>query len=645
MRIVRIAILILLAASTCLSNGDVAYGRAGGGGGFSGGGGFGGGGFSGGGFGGGGFGGGGFAFGSGGSDEGGAIEGTFVLVIVVLLILFQLYKHYYAPSAKGSASPSDFSYRAIKHDEKTAEAVIRSADPNFNTEQFLTRVSAAFLKVQDAWQQQNLQPARHFISDGIWERFSLQIQEQKDLGYRDHMEQIEFRSSLLAEAKAAGVFDVLTVQITASAIDYRVSLESGKYLSGNRSPERFTEFWSFVRRRGVHTKADQRGLMEGFCPNCGDAVRINRFARCASCEAFLRSGEYDWVLAEITQGSVWQPKRDPEDEIAYSYRERRDPGFSIQHLEDRTSVIFWRKAMADRLGTVNPLLKMATDDLCQQFADHYEKHESRSERRYLGGCAVGSVEFRGIVETDNSDYALVQIHWSANEFSVRSDGAIYDHERWSRYRHLFVLMRKRGVQSNIQRSIDSAHCPNCGAPESDVASDACEFCNTVLNDGSHDWVLSEYLVQYSTAAREWYQKAERAVSLAASPDADPSYADLLAWMVKVVASDKKIDRREQTVIRHLAAKQGMPEPVLAGLMNSALRGELDAPSPPSRRAGRVWLERLADVALLDDHVETDERELLEQLGKRIGWGDFDVKLVINKRRAERKREARRIASR
>jgi hypothetical protein len=54
---------------------------------------------------------------------------------------------------------------------------------------------------------------------------------------------------------------------------------------------------------------------------------------------------------------------------------------------------------------------------------------------------------------------------------------------------LFVLWRKPGVKTDGGKGISSAHCPSCGAPESDSASAACDFCGAVLNDGSHGWVL------------------------------------------------------------------------------------------------------------------------------------------------------------
>jgi len=52
-------------------------------------------------------------------------------------------------------------------------------DPQFDEQQFLARVSQAFLKIQDAWSRQDLSAVRPFISDGIRERFSFQFNMQQ----------------------------------------------------------------------------------------------------------------------------------------------------------------------------------------------------------------------------------------------------------------------------------------------------------------------------------------------------------------------------------------------------------------------------------------------------------------------------------
>ena len=79
--------------------------------------------------------------------------------------------------------------------------------------------------------------------------------------------------------------------------------------------------------------------MEGHCPNCGAPIDINQNANCQHCKAFLRSGEYDWVLCEITQECEWQATK-TTNLPGIQQTVERDPDFNTQELEDRTSVMF-----------------------------------------------------------------------------------------------------------------------------------------------------------------------------------------------------------------------------------------------------------------------------------------------------------------
>ena len=76
------------------------------------------------------------------------------------------------------------------------------------------------------------------------------------------------------------------------------------------------------------------GLLEGNCPNCGAAVgQLNQSAVCEHCEAVLRSGQFDWVLVEITQASEYVPGVDSM--IAGETQVQAiDPDFTVTHLED-----------------------------------------------------------------------------------------------------------------------------------------------------------------------------------------------------------------------------------------------------------------------------------------------------------------------
>ena len=59
-------------------------------------------------------------------------------------------------------------------------------------------------------------------------------------------------------------------------------------------------------------------------------------------------------------------------------------------------------------------------------------------------------------------------------------------------RYLMTFNRKSGVKTKVGTSNKSTtNCPNCGAPTEITSSGQCEYCDSVITTGEHDWVLSD----------------------------------------------------------------------------------------------------------------------------------------------------------
>jgi predicted lipid-binding transport protein (Tim44 family)/uncharacterized tellurite resistance protein B-like protein/predicted nucleic acid-binding Zn ribbon protein len=487
-----------------------------------------------------------------------------------------------------------------------------------------------------------------FISDGIYERFSLQFMEQRDFGYREHVSDVVIHQMQLAQISRDEFFHVVTVRVAASCIDYRVSLDTGKHVSGNRKTETFVEYWSFLRRRGVQTE-QRPGLIEGHCPNCGADIQLNQSAKCPSCDSLLRSGQYDWVMCEITQECEWFGGTSDEVPGAVQYR-KADPGFNVQHLEDRASVVFWRKVMADRLGQIAPLAKMASAEFCS----HYESilHPSSGQRHYAGDCAVGSVDVRGVFRGEQQDTALVEIRWSGTQFEARSQGPPQRSKRSLVAKSLFVFSRNRGAQTDVERSVSSSHCPACGAPETKITSHACEFCGEVLNDGSHDWVLVSILVMSSHQAQDLLRRARSgAASLTGEPvvatlvatgddQPAPRGTELLSWAVKMALADNQLDDGERQLLQRVARHRHVPPEQLETMIQAAEQGQLDTPQPADPEEARRWLVTMADISLSDGRILQSEYQLLCQAGAQLNMNPYDVKQLLRQRRTHMVQAAR-----
>jgi uncharacterized tellurite resistance protein B-like protein len=531
-------------------------------------------------------------------------------------------------------------------------ALLQRNDPRFEEASFYRRVEAAFHKIQTAWSEQRLELVRPFVSDGIFERFSLQLREQQDQGWRNKVDSVKVKSVRLVEMNSDIHFEIATLRIQASAIDQKVSLQDGNPLGRRKSaPQEFIEFWSFIRRKGTQTRPNQPGLMEGNCPNCGTPVEFNQTVNCSSCQASLRSGRYDWVLAEITQACEWRSRSAATTPGLALYIERHDPGFHTQLIEDRASVMFWRKAMADRQGSIAPLKKIAAEEFCGEYEKNL-KPLLDQERYYFGDCAVGSVETLGVLPGGDFDQVVVAVQWSGRRLSASTKGRVVRTEQSVVYQHAYVLGRKAGVRTDLDLGVSSSHCPGCGGPATDEASHACLYCGVTLNDGSRGWVLFEILPRYSPEVDAFLRKISiigagedprpRNVPVVETSRLEPSLSGLkeITWMAAMMAIDGHVDAKERNMLLRAAQKKGVPTEQAEKILEAAVQGRVDISKPTGAEDSRVWMIALTDAALADGRMDKNEEHLLVKTGKTLGMAPFDVDLLINKRRAFMYQQAR-----
>ncbi len=518
-------------------------------------------------------------------------------------------------------------------------ASIRQHDPQFDEAAFCKRVADAFGKVQQAWTAQNLNTVRPFISDGVHERFSLEFAEQRDEGYRDVLQGLNIGDIRLADVFCAGVFDEVAVRIEAAAADFRVAISDGHHVSGSTAVMPFVEVWSFLRKRGAVTDLSRLGLMEGNCPNCGASIEMNESANCSNCKALLRSGQYDWVLSEITQESEWSASSNRQI-AGLDLLQKQDPGFDPLALEDRASVIFWRCAAADRLGKIDPVRKVAAEEFLEKYGKTLAAVNGQP-RVFIGECAVGGIHMLGFIPAVNGtpiERALIDVRWSGTQFIVQPDcgrrigGNVVAHS-------LMVLGRTAGSQTDAGKSISSAHCPNCGAPVSSDTSNACEFCNTVLYDPSRGWILLD-MPRFGSPAAQALIGALRVgeVSIAAPVVKRAAYsgsdAGLLAWAVCVTATDRNVDENERRILTGFAEQCGVSAEQLDQMITAAIGGQIEVPQPTDRTQAETWLLAMATAAQADGNITQEGLALMKSLGDKVGLSDYDIRMLVRRSRME-----------
>jgi predicted lipid-binding transport protein (Tim44 family) len=365
-------------------------------------------------------------------------------------------------------------------DDKTEWLPERSSNRGFPVDEELYRkIETAFLTVQKSWAEKQTGPMRRFISDGVYQRFHAQFTMMKLLGQTNQISNLKVYSieRIPRPTETEGLYECLDVRIEASAEDQFVSATN----PGLNSPggnERFSEYWSFIRRRDHILGKDI--FHSNSCPRCSAPLSLNMMkdARCSYCGSYINNGEFDWVLSEITQeGAVLEsrPVIAPRAALA-----TQDPMFSIQVLEDKASNAFMQILIAKATGDLRPLKRFCTNRAYTEFSSIAQRRSRIIyDRLYLKSVVTESVDFhQGLV------HATVRIQFASRKLSDLNDTfAKLETET------KFLKLWHEPVGASVRGTIYANACSSCGAPQKDSLSPVCEFCRANLNDMTRDWIV------------------------------------------------------------------------------------------------------------------------------------------------------------
>jgi hypothetical protein len=603
---------------------------------------------------GGGGGGGGGGFGGGGGGGGGeaiillihlTIRYPYIAIPLWVVVGFTIY---FGKKTESDSRVTRTIRRGRKYQETAlldaAIGKIQQRDPAFDQEVFLQRVVNGFVTTQHAWSEQDLRLCRAFVSDGVRERFELYIAMQKAENIRNRMKDVETDNCEIVSVTSDSHFDTIHVRMRASAISYNEDLTSGKRVSGNsdRTPITFTEVWSFSRRPGATTNVEA-SILQGRCPNCGGPVKIVDKAECTQCQSIVNSGQYDWVLAEITQDEEWVIPPAQHSVRGWDKLQQSDPGLNFQHIEDRASVIFWRSLMAvyfDDVSYAAPVLDSRISAFPKLWA-----YESGS---FWKTPAVGVVEIVQCVpaQDDEFDRILVMVRWSATKAKGdRQKPLLLGQQRI--YSHVLILKRRKGTTSNIDNAFASFSCSGCGAPIDVGAAQSCGFCGSPLNDGSGDWVLEDVGPRNMVDSYRIEDEQEQLLQTPGNVErlqGDRSLNDpeLLTALCRILTVDGELHDKERKHIIDLAQSRGVPKDRLKTIFATATSKDIPITVPQNLQQANVFMDHLLHAALVDGKVTRSEHQLLLQAGRQIGWSAADLKIARARIRKELYQQAKKI---
>jgi hypothetical protein len=404
----------------------------------------------------------------------GALVMLSLVVGVVLLVAYAQRRARNAAQGQGFAGGIPQFDPYAQQRGMQALAVLQARDPALTEQSIVERVRPMADQLRGAWCAGDMRPARAFVSDGVYSRFQVQLALMRQENRRNVMGEAAVMNVGIEAVEDAPPLDVLHVRLTAQARDTEVPWTANDQQIQQqlaRTPVTpYQEIWSLVRRTGAVTKPGAPPPGQA-CPSCGAPLAGGETIKCRYCGSLVCSGEFDWVLAEITQVEEWRPTdaRPPGIDALRAV----DPGTAAEVLEDRASFLFWKWVEAGRAGNPAPLRKHATPALLAGGA-RWDLSQGASDVA-VGGSQLVQCTGGG---ADGLDHVDVLILWSARFGGSRD---------YTPRRVIMRMARRAGVQSRL--SMTALTCAQCGAPLTESDNSKCDHCGAELADGNQAWVL------------------------------------------------------------------------------------------------------------------------------------------------------------
>ncbi len=373
---------------------------------------------------------------------------------------------------------------------------LKSRDPEFDPDSFFERTRKVFLDIQQAWSDRALDKARQYMSDGLFRRFTTLQAIMEEEGRRNVLADASVHAVRVVEVAHTEAFDCLSLRVEASMRDIDVPAKMPDELANKKAQSArmgsFAEVWTFVRRRDAKTRTGY-DLGQGQCPNCGAPFTGGAANKCEYCGAIVNSGNYDWVLAEITQPVEYAPHRGQAPGLRQLLA--ADPNAATEVLRDRGLLVFWKWLECWVFSDPKRLQKLATPAQSEAIFNEIQAMISRGGKMIVRVPAVGGSDVIA-VETNigGMDRVHVDIRWSGVLASTPAEARAEP----TPYRSVVTLVRQHGAQSDRGTGLSNERCGNCGAPLTNSDSTSCEYCNHDFTRASKEWQL-ESLVPYD----EW----------------------------------------------------------------------------------------------------------------------------------------------
>jgi uncharacterized Zn finger protein (UPF0148 family) len=489
----------------------------------------------------------------------------------------------------------------------------KEANPSFSEDAFERKVKRAFLAIQEAWSNKDLTEVRKFISDGVWQRFSVQFMMMDALEQTNQLEHVKVVRTFIDSVESDGDFDTIHVGIECSLHDRFVCNIDSTLNSGGR--ELFIEYWSFIRKKGV-TGKDLYSV--GNCPSCSAPLgdKLGEVAQCPYCNAMVNSGEFDWVLSEITQADDYTANLQlyKQENLSEKRAELSETltDFSVQMIEDRVSNGFMQILAAKTLNQPERVRRFVADSLYENML----KEEIASCDYLYNRLYTNDVSLLAAAHKDDLHYLYIGVTYSSQRVQkaenrvLRIDGTVHQIRE--------VIRVERAGSGKTTGELYMHRCPACSAPVADSLEITCPYCSATLNSAKNEWIISDILTPAEYRQQLFTKESEFDFSVSTEKlDGLLSVKDyVITNIIAMITCDNHVDSKELEYLGKLAKQLNYSKGQQESILRIAQCGQQSVKMPEDMKMRRKIFTLMKKAAEADNRVVKEERELLQFVEER-----------------------------
>lgn len=172
-----------------------------------------------------------------------------------------------------------------------------------------------------------------------------------------------------------------------------------------------------------------------------------------------------------------------------------DPEFSSDNFLAWSRKVFLKiqQAWTDRNWKV--IRPFESNELFATHSSQLNEYIKNHKINVVEKINISNTTLREFRQDGDKEVLVVELHAVMRDYVIdeKTKKVLESNPNKDWYmKYLMTFNRKKGVLTKAGTSNKSTtNCPNCGAPTEITSSGQCEYCDSVITTGEHDWVLSD----------------------------------------------------------------------------------------------------------------------------------------------------------